>query len=103
MNLLLSGPAGGVTGAAWVAEQAGFPDFLTFDMGGSSTDVALAQGLSPRIGRETRVGDLTVRATSVDVRTVGACGRVDRARPAVDPSAACRPAVRRILARAIAG
>ncbi|WP_431941949.1 hydantoinase/oxoprolinase family protein [Nocardia grenadensis] len=74
VNLLLSGPAGGVTGAAWVAEQAGFPDFLTFDMGGTSTDVALVQGLSPRIGRETRVGDLTVRATSVDVRTVGAGG-----------------------------
>ncbi|TNC22065.1 MULTISPECIES: hydantoinase/oxoprolinase family protein [Amycolatopsis] len=74
VNLLLSGPAGGVTGATWVAEQAGFPDFLTFDMGGTSTDVALVQGLTPRIGRETNVGDLTVRATSVDVRTVGAGG-----------------------------
>ncbi|GAB1511223.1 hydantoinase/oxoprolinase family protein [Actinophytocola sp. KF-1] len=74
VNLLLSGPAGGVTGATWVAEQAGFPDFLTFDMGGTSTDVALVQGLTPRVGRETNVGDLTVRATSVDVRTVGAGG-----------------------------
>ena len=43
--LLLSGPAGGVTGAAWAAEQAGFRDFLTFDMGGTSTDVALVQDL----------------------------------------------------------
>jgi N-methylhydantoinase A len=58
----------------WVAEQAGFEDFLTFDMGGTSTDVALVQGLQPRIGRETTVGDLKVRATSVDVRTVGAGG-----------------------------
>ncbi|MBQ1030367.1 hydantoinase/oxoprolinase family protein [Micromonospora sp. C97] len=74
VNLLLSGPAGGVTGAAWVAEQAGYPDFLTFDMGGTSTDVALVQGLTPRVGRETTVGDLKVRATSVDVRTVGAGG-----------------------------
>ncbi|MFC4852956.1 hydantoinase/oxoprolinase family protein [Actinophytocola glycyrrhizae] len=74
VNLLLSGPAGGVTGATWVAEQAGYPDFLTFDMGGTSTDVALVQGLTPRVGRETTVGDLTVRATSVDVRTVGAGG-----------------------------
>jgi N-methylhydantoinase A len=74
VNLLLSGPAGGVTGATWVAEQAGYPDFLTFDMGGTSTDVALVQGLTPRVGRETVVGDLTVRATSVDVRTVGAGG-----------------------------
>ena len=74
VNLLLSGPAGGVTGAAWVAEQAGFRDFLTFDMGGTSTDVALVQDLTPRVGRETTVGDLKVRATSVDVRTVGAGG-----------------------------
>ena len=74
VSLLMSGPAGGVTGAAWFAEQTGFRDFLTFDMGGTSTDVALVQGLKPRIGRETTVGDLTVRATSVDVRTVGAGG-----------------------------
>lgn len=74
VSLLLSGPAGGVTGAVWAAEQAGFSNLLTFDMGGTSTDVALVQNLTPRIGRETTVGDLTVRATSVDVRTVGAGG-----------------------------
>ncbi|PRZ42812.1 N-methylhydantoinase A [Antricoccus suffuscus] len=74
VSMLMSGPAGGVTGAAWFAEQAGFPDFLTFDMGGTSTDVALVQGLQPRIGRETNIGDLKVRATSVDVRSVGAGG-----------------------------
>ncbi|MFC5382580.1 hydantoinase/oxoprolinase family protein [Aquipuribacter nitratireducens] len=74
VNLLLSGPAGGVTGAAWAAEQAGYRDFLTFDMGGTSTDVALVQDLVPRVGRQTRVGDLDVRAASVDVRTVGAGG-----------------------------
>jgi N-methylhydantoinase A len=74
VSLLLSGPAGGVAGAAWAAEQAGYRDFLTFDMGGTSTDVALVQDLRPRIGRQTTVGDLTVRATSVDVRTVGAGG-----------------------------
>lgn len=72
--VMMSGPAGGVIGATWVAEQAGFRDFLTLDMGGTSTDVALVQDLTPRIGRETTVGDLTVRATSVDVRTVGAGG-----------------------------
>ena len=74
VSVMMSGPAGGVIGAAWVAEQAGYKDFLTFDMGGTSTDVALVQNLTPRIGRETTVGDLTVRATSVDVRTVGAGG-----------------------------
>lgn len=72
--LLLSGPAGGVSGAVWVAEQTGFRDFLTIDIGGTSTDVALVQGLTPRVGRETTVGDLKVRATSIDVRTVGAGG-----------------------------
>ena len=74
VSLLLSGPAGGVAGAAWVAEQAGFRDFLTFDMGGTSTDVALVQDLKPRVGRETMVGHLKVRAPSVDVRSVGAGG-----------------------------
>lgn len=74
VTMLLSGPAGGVTGAVWVAEQCGFSDLITFDMGGTSTDVALVQGLTPRIGRETKIGDLTVRASSVDVRTVGAGG-----------------------------
>lgn len=74
VTMLLSGPAGGVTGAVWIAEQCGFSDLITFDMGGTSTDVALVQGLTPRIGRETKVGDLTVRASSVDVRTVGAGG-----------------------------
>ncbi len=74
VTMLLSGPAGGVTGAVWTAEQCGYRDLITFDMGGTSTDVALVQDLAPRIGRETKIGDLTVRASSVDVRTVGAGG-----------------------------
>lgn len=74
VTMLLSGPAGGVAGAVRVAEQCDLSDLITFDMGGTSTDVALVQGLGPRIGRETRIGDLTVRASSVDVRTVGAGG-----------------------------
>lgn len=74
VSLLLSGPAGGVAGAVWVAEQTGYRDFLTIDIGGTSTDVALVQDLNPRVGRETTVGDLKVRATSIDVRTVGAGG-----------------------------
>ena len=74
VTMLLSGPAGGVTGAVWTAEQCGYRDLITFDMGGTSTDIALVQDLTPRIGRETKVGDLTVRASSVDIRTVGAGG-----------------------------
>ncbi|HVN41332.1 MAG TPA: hydantoinase/oxoprolinase family protein, partial [Steroidobacteraceae bacterium] len=74
VNLLMSGPAGGVTGALWVAVQAGFPNLLTVDVGGTSTDVALIMGGQPRLRRETTVGDVTVRASSVDIRTVGAGG-----------------------------
>jgi N-methylhydantoinase A len=74
VNLLMSGPAGGVTGALWVALQAGFPNLLTLDVGGTSTDVALIQDGQPRLRRETTVGDITVRASSVDIRTVGAGG-----------------------------
>ena len=74
VNLLMSGPAGGVSGAVWVARQAGFENLLTFDMGGTSTDVALVQDGKAQLRRETTVGDVTVRASSVDVRTVGAGG-----------------------------
>ncbi len=74
VNLLMSGPAGGVSGALWIAKNAGFRNLLTFDMGGTSTDVALIENGVARTRRETRVGDVTVRAPSIDVRTVGAGG-----------------------------
>ncbi len=74
VNLLMSGPAGGVSGALWIAKQANFQNLLTFDMGGTSTDVALIENSVARTRRETRVGDVTVRAPSIDVRTVGAGG-----------------------------
>ncbi len=74
VNLLMSGPAGGVSGAIWIAKQAGFENLLTFDMGGTSTDVALIEDGVARTRRETRVADVTVRASSIDVRTVGAGG-----------------------------
>jgi N-methylhydantoinase A len=74
VNMLLSGPAGGVAGAMYFCKRGGFENILTFDMGGTSTDVALIQNGQARIRRETRVGDITVRAPSVDVRTIGAGG-----------------------------
>ncbi|MFP6707934.1 MAG: hydantoinase/oxoprolinase family protein [Alphaproteobacteria bacterium] len=74
VNLLMSGPAGGVSGAIWIAKQAGYENLLTFDMGGTSTDVALIEDGVARTRRETRVADVTVRASSIDVRTVGAGG-----------------------------
>ena len=74
VNMLLSGPAGGVAGAMYFCKRGGFDNILTFDMGGTSTDVALMQDGNARIRRETKVGDITVRAPSVDVRTIGAGG-----------------------------
>lgn len=74
VNLLMSGPAGGVTGAIYFCSRAGYDNILTFDMGGTSTDVALIQNSKARVRRETIVGDVRVRAPSVDVRTVGAGG-----------------------------
>lgn len=74
VNLLMSGPAGGVAGAVWIAKQSGYMNVLTIDMGGTSTDVALVQDGEAQIRRETTVGDVTVRASSIDVRTVGAGG-----------------------------
>ena len=74
VNLLLSGPAGGVAGAIWFCSRGGYSKVLTFDVGGTSTDVALIDNNQARIRRETRVGDVAVRAPSVDVRTIGAGG-----------------------------
>ncbi len=74
VNLLMSGPAGGVAGAVWVAKSAQVKNILTLDMGGTSTDVALIENGAARLQRETSVGDLNVRASSIDVKTVGAGG-----------------------------
>jgi N-methylhydantoinase A len=71
---VLSGPSGGVAGALYVAGRAGFPDILTFDMGGTSTDVALCQGGQPTITRETELGYFRVKVPSVNVHSIGAGG-----------------------------
>ena len=71
---VLSGPSGGVAGALYVATKAGYGDILTFDMGGTSTDVALCQNGQPTIGRETAIGHFRIKVPSVNVHTVGAGG-----------------------------
>ncbi|HEX5938222.1 MAG TPA: hydantoinase/oxoprolinase family protein [Actinomycetota bacterium] len=71
---ILSGPSGGVAGGLYVARKAGFDDILTFDMGGTSTDVALCQNGEPTIGRETSIGHFRIKVPSVNVHTVGAGG-----------------------------
>ena len=71
---ILSGPSGGVAGALYVARKAGYENILTFDMGGTSTDVALCQSGEPTIGRETSIGHFRIKVPSVNVHTVGAGG-----------------------------
>ncbi len=71
---VLSGPSGGVAGALHIARRAGYPNVLTFDMGGTSTDVSLCQDGEPTIGRETTIGQFRIKVPSVDVHTVGAGG-----------------------------
>ncbi|MFB6107678.1 MAG: hydantoinase/oxoprolinase family protein [Haloplanus sp.] len=74
VNTLLSGPAGGVRGAAHVAGEAGFEDVLTMDMGGTSCDVSLVRGGDPVVTTEGVVGDYPVGVPMVDVHTIGAGG-----------------------------
>jgi N-methylhydantoinase A len=70
---VLSGPAGGVLGALAVARRAGYPRLLTFDMGGTSTDVALADDAVP-FTTAVEVDGLPVHLPAVDVRSIGAGG-----------------------------
>ena len=72
-RLVLSGPAGGVVGARFVAQRAGIEQILTFDMGGTSTDVALLDGDLPR-SSAGEIGGWPLRLPSLDIHTVGAGG-----------------------------
>ena len=73
VNLLLSGPAGGLMGAQRVAQELGRSRLLTFDMGGTSTDVALIDG-QPNLTSEGHIGPYPVAVPMVDMHTIGAGG-----------------------------
>jgi len=73
-SLLLSGPAGGVLAAAAVASANGFTDAVSFDMGGTSTDVCLIRAGSPEPAAGRSVGGFAVRVPSLDIHTIGAGG-----------------------------
>ncbi len=83
VRAILSGPAGGVVGALRVCARAGISDIITFDMGGTSTDVALCRGGEARTTNEATVAGLPVAVPVIDIHTVGAGGgsiaRVDEA------------------------
>lgn len=74
VHTMLSGPAGGVSGAALLATLAGHRDALGFDMGGTSTDVSLIQNGAPTISRQTALGYYPIKVPSVEVHSVGAGG-----------------------------
>jgi len=72
--LLLSGPAGGVRAAAAVATACGFPDAVSFDMGGTSTDVCLVRGGAPEPAPTRVIAGYPIRLPALDVHTIGAGG-----------------------------
>jgi N-methylhydantoinase A len=73
VRTVLSGPAGGVVAAAWLAKRLGMPRAISFDMGGTSTDVCLFEG-SPRATNESTLAGLPVAVPAIDIHSVGAGG-----------------------------
>lgn len=73
VKTLLSGPASGVIGATYVARMAGMDKIITFDMGGTSVDVALIDG-EPAYSTENQIGDFPVIIPAIDVTAIGAGG-----------------------------
>jgi N-methylhydantoinase A len=71
---LFSGPAAGVIGALRQAEQSGYRNIITLDMGGTSTDVCLIEDGKPALSSETEVDGLPIRTPVLDIATVGAGG-----------------------------
>jgi N-methylhydantoinase A len=74
VRAVLSGPSTGVVGAQAIGELAGFPDLITFDMGGTSTDVALLTGGQCKLASEATVHGYPIKAPMLDIHTVGAGG-----------------------------
>ncbi|MES2450102.1 MAG: hydantoinase/oxoprolinase family protein [Pseudomonadota bacterium] len=74
VDTLLSGPAGGVTGGAYVGGIAGYDDLITVDMGGTSYDIAVIEKLVPAITTESWIGRYRIAKPMLDIHTIGAGG-----------------------------
>ena len=74
VNTVLSGPAGGVSGATYIAAAAGYPNIVTLDMGGTSTDVCLSTQSEPRLSTDPWVSQYPIKVPIVDITTIGAGG-----------------------------
>ena len=74
IHTALSGPAGGVAGAARIAAEAGFADVITIDVGGTSADVSLIRDGEPAFTSEGKIGAFPLQLPIVDIHTIGAGG-----------------------------
>ncbi len=97
VGTFLSGPVGGTIAAMALGRKLGVADFITFDMGGTSTDVALVHGGQPRLSYDNQVYAYPLRVPQVDIHTIGAGGgsivhaRADRTMDVGPESAAAFP------------
>lgn len=74
VNVILSGPAAGAVGAAYMARETGYRDLITLDMGGTSADISLVRDARPSVTFESRIEGLPIRVPSIDIHAVGAGG-----------------------------
>jgi N-methylhydantoinase A len=74
INMLLSGPAGGVIGGAYMASLIGQPNLITMDVGGTSFDIAMIKEGEAAVQRETKVSGYPILISNLDIRTIGAGG-----------------------------
>jgi N-methylhydantoinase A len=74
VRTIFSGPAGGVGQALFLAKRIGVSDLITYDMGGTSTDVCLVKGCEPVVTTDALLGGFPVKVPQIDLRTVGAGG-----------------------------
>jgi N-methylhydantoinase A len=74
IKTIFSGPAGGVSQACFLGAAAGIRDFITYDMGGTSTDVCLVRNREPLMTADAMVGAFPVKVSQIDMHTVGAGG-----------------------------
>lgn len=76
VNLLLSGPVGGVLGAIWTTKQTGIKNIITLDIGGTSADISVLSNLQPSMKHllDTKVGGYSAMVPMIDVGTIGAGG-----------------------------
>ncbi len=100
VRVILSGPAGGVVGGAKIAKLTGYEKMITYDMGGTSTDVALCEK-GPKFTTETSIDGIPIKVPMIDITTIGAGGgsivqidsggvlKVGPASSGADPGPAC--------------